>query len=158
MRYISNLCNTFMATLFAIILGFGMTSCGPDDYWAPSPPGNFNNDFYDSRLSGYWQLVQVNSYPVSGMDTNYMFFNGSGLGLYYYFYNGGRYTEPTAYWCQRAVYGQTNYQINITYHDSGVSSTMNYWFDNSNRVLYLEWRDQSGMQRYTYSRYPSAPW
>lgn len=133
-----------------------LTSCDTDDGWYPYPPNGWNNDFYDSRLDGYWQLVRVNSMPITGRDTNWLFFNGSGRGVYYYYLNGRPYSELTAYWCQRSG-GVSRYQINLQYEGSGQSATMSYWFED-NDTLWMQWANQSGVQTYIYSYVGRAPW
>ena len=147
----------FMLAVLTMVLTVSFTSCECDD-WHPVPPGGFPSDFWDSRLSGYWQLVQINGYAVSGMDVNYMFFNGSGRGVYYYFLNDRRYCETIAYWCQDAVDGYSDYQVNVQYSDGGSPTTRNDWFGDGGRVLYFQWVNHSGLQTYAYTRYPSAPW
>lgn len=146
-----------LVALFSIMLAVSFTSCDDDYYWDPAPPVGYG-DFWDSRLTGYWQLVGINGYTVSGTDTNYMFFNGSGRGVYYYYLNGGRYTELTAYWCQRAVVGATRFQMNLLYSGNSSATTVNYWFADGGRQLYMQWRDQSGVETYLYNMYPGAPW
>ena len=72
---------------FTLLLGFmsaGLTSCvGDDDGWWGGPPTGWDT-FNDTRLSGYWALVQYNSDPVDADDANYLYFNGNGRGLYYF--------------------------------------------------------------------------
>lgn len=156
--YIRTVASKFVAAaVFAISLLslLSLSSCD-DGYWDPDPPYGWNNSFYDSRLNGYWQLVQANSQVISGADTNYLFFNGSGRGVYYYYLNGRRFSEYTAYWCQQSGNGNSRYQINLQYQN-GEASTMNYWFEGSD-LLWMQWRNQSGVQTYIYRYYPRAPW
>ncbi|MCM1219041.1 MAG: hypothetical protein NC548_31550 [Lachnospiraceae bacterium] len=127
------------------------------DYWDPYPPSGWDTNFWDSRLDGYWQLIQINSQPVSNADTNWLFFNGSGRGIYYYYFNGQRYSELTAYWCQPSVSGQTRYQLNLEYQSTSTPTTINYWFEGTD-VLWMQWRNQSGIQTYIYRYYGRAPW
>ncbi|MDE5843097.1 MAG: hypothetical protein K2H35_05110 [Muribaculaceae bacterium] len=142
-----------------ILSGVGLTGCYVDgDIWNPAPPMGWNDTFYDSNLNGYWQLVEINNMRVTGYDVNYLFFNGYGRGRYYYFYRGARYWENTAYWCQYAVSGQSNYQINLQYESSGSPTTMNYWFEDRGRTLIMQWRNYDGWQTYVYVAYPGAPW
>lgn len=146
------------AVALSLPLLTGLASCDTDDGWYPYPPSGWDNNFWDSRLDGYWVLTGINGYTVTGSDVNYMFFNGSGRGLYYYMLDYRRYVEQTRYWCQPAVNGNSYYQINIQYQDGGTPSTMNYWFSDGGRFLNFQWVNQSGLQTYVYSRYPGAPW
>lgn len=86
----------------------GLTSCYVDggDWWG-NPPYGWNT-FNDTRLDGYWMLVQYNSDPVPSGNANYMYFNGNGFGYYYYLENGRPYREQMRYWCQDAVGGASN--------------------------------------------------
>lgn len=144
----------FVAAVCAVTL----SSCYIDDAWSPSPPSGWNDTFYDSRLTGYWKLEQVNSTDVDGYEVNYLYFNGSGRGIYYYYDDGQRYMENTAYWCQESVSGTSNYQINLQYETTGSPTTMNYWFTDSNSTLWMQWTNSDGVQTYLYSYYPSQPW
>lgn len=148
--------NWILASLFSLVALTGLVSCDTD-YWAPAPPNGWSSDFYDSRLTGYWELVEIDGAYVSGYATNYLFFNGSGRGLYYYYLDTRRYTETTAYWCQRSVNGASRYQINLQYQYSSSPNTMNYWFEGRD-YLCMEWRNQTGYHTYVYRYYPYAPW
>ncbi|MCM1377990.1 MAG: hypothetical protein NC097_01540 [Clostridium sp.] len=151
-RILAGLVLTILATLSSLCF----TSCDDDDYyWNPYPPNGWDNTFYDSRLNGYWELVSTNSIAIGAYDTNWLFFNGSGRGVYYYYLNSERYSENTAYWCQVSG-GPSTYQINLQY-ENGQASTMSYWFDGPS-VLYMQWRNQSGLQTYVYRRVAYAPW
>lgn len=143
----------YFAALLAFAMSSLLTSCGTD-WYGPQPPVNF----YDSRLTGYWQLVQINGYSVSGYNTNYMYFNGYGNGTYYYYQNNRRYYESLQYWCQENRYSSSAYQVNILYQSSYDASTMDYWFTNGTNALYLRWYDRNGTTTYLYTRYPGAPW
>lgn len=147
-----------MPFIFAILGCVGLTSCYVDDGWTPSPPYGWSDTFFDSRLNGYWKLEQVNSQVVEGYEVNFLYFGGNGRGRYYYYDNGQRYWENTAYWCQNSVSGNSNYQINLQYETSGSPSTMNYWFTDSNRTLWMQWVNKQGVQTYLYSYYPGQPW
>lgn len=135
-----------------------LTSCYVDVGWDPVPPNNWNSTFFDNRLNGYWRLSQINSQYVNGYAVNYLYFNGNGRGRYYYYDNGGRFWENTAYWCQNASYGTTNYQINLQYETSGSPTTMNYWFTDNGDTLWMQWRNSYGLQTYIYTYYGYAPW
>lgn len=75
-------------TLLLAFMSAGLTSCvGDDDGWWGGPPTGWDT-FNDTRLSGYWALVQYNSDPVDADDANYLYFNGNGRGLYYYLQGG----------------------------------------------------------------------
>lgn len=124
---------------------------------ARSPYG-WDDTFYDSRLNGYWALDQINSSYVDGTEVNYLYFGGNGRGRYYYYDRGQRYWENTAYWCQNSVSGTSNYQINLQYETVGSPTTMNYWFTDSGRTLWMQWSNSGGVQTYVYRYYPSEPW
>ena len=100
-----------MATVLAVS---GMLSSCYTDWGQPQPPVNFS----DSRLTGYWQLVQINGYAVSGYDTNFFYFNGNGNGIYYYYDNARRYREALQYWCQESYGYGSQYELNILYQSS----------------------------------------
>lgn len=157
-RFRSRTGGWIMAACLAIMLAVGMSSCYVDDGWYPSPPNGWNDTFYDSRLNGFWQLRQINSQNVVGYSVNYLYFAGNGRGRYYYYENGLRHWEETAYWCQSSVSGTSNYQINLQYEYSGQPSTMNYWFTNGGRSLWMQWSNSGGVQTYVYDYYPNAPW
>lgn len=142
-----------LGILLAVIGSMSMTSCVGD--WGPVPP---TTNQYDSRLNGYWQLVRINGYPIYGYDVNYMFFNGNGWGVYYYYLNNRRYSESLSYWCQNSVNNISYYQVNVKYQNTASLSTMNYSFSNGSNTLYLQWYDGGRLQTYTYTRYPYAPW
>lgn len=143
-----------LVTFFSVTL---FTSCDSDDgYWWGTPPYGWN--FQDNRLNGYWQLVQYNSDPVPVNETNYMYFNGNGSGMYYYLDNGDREQEQLRYWCQDAVSGASNYQINIKYEYSSPLTT-SYWFTHGANTLWLQWATGGGrVQTYVYDRIDGAPW
>ncbi len=146
----------WFAALVAL-LSITFVSCGPDDGpWWGNPPYGWN--FNDTRLRGYWQLVQYNSDPVPVSEANYMYFNGNGRGMYYYLDNGYREEENLRYWCQDAVSGASNYQINIQYEYSSPMTT-SYWFTHGNNTLWLQWTTGGGrVQTYVYDRIGGAPW
>lgn len=135
-----------------------LSGCYVDSGWSPSPPYGWNNTFYDQSLNGYWQLVQINGATVTGYDVNFLYFNGGGRGKYYYYSDGRRMWENTAYWCQEAVSGNSYYQINLQYETSGSPTTMNYWFAGGGNTLYLQWKSYNGVQTYVYSAVRGAPW
>ena len=138
--------------LLVIALSGLFTACQTD--WG----GPQNVNFYDSRLYGYWQLVQINGYAVSGAETNFLYFNGSGNGVYYYFQNSRRYSERMQYWCHQGNAYYSDYELNILYQSSYNPTTMSYWFSNGNNALYMQWYEQGRPVTYLYTRYPSAPW
>ncbi len=136
----------------------GLTSCYVDggDWWG-NPPYGWNT-FNDTRLDGYWMLVQYNSDPVPSGNANYMYFNGNGFGYYYYLENGRPYREQMRYWCQDAVGGARNYQINIQYEYSSPLTT-SYWFTHGGNTLWMQWTTNGGrVQTYVYDRVNGAPW
>lgn len=146
-----------LALLTAVIVSLAtFTSCGDVDTWWGNPPYGYTFD--DSRLNGYWQLVQYNSDPVDIDDANYMYFNGNGFGYYYYLQNGRPRTEQIRYGCQDSTSGASNYQINIQYQYSS-PVTMSYWFTHGNDTLWMQWQTSGGrVQTYVYDRINRAPW
>lgn len=144
------LCLPLLAMLLLLL-----PSCGDINYWDPEPPYGWNT-FYDQNLTGCWQLYQVNSNYVRGEEVNYMYFNGDGRGTYFYYDRGYQRTENLAYWCQRAVDGASSLQINIQY-EYGSPSTMNYWFSDR-ETLWMQWRNNYGLQTYVYKYYGRIPW
>lgn len=140
-----------------IIAAVTLTGCYSDDgnWWdAPGYGWNFN----DTRLAGYWALVQYNSDPVNLSDANYLYFNGNGYGYYYYLDNGYRQREQLRYWCQNSYSGASNYQINIQYQYSSPLTT-SYWFTHGGNTLWMQWQTSGGrVQTYVYDRINGAPW
>lgn len=117
--------------------------------------------FYDSRLYGYWELVQINGYPTTGYDVNYMYFNGNGAGLYYYYDRGYRYDERLTYYCTKTGYSGGYNELVIQYQNSYNGPTaVDYYFSNSGNVLYMEWYDSYSRRNviYTYSRINNFYW
>lgn len=149
----------FLILVVSIVSLVSFSSCEVEP-WNPYPGngwgGGGSNQFYDSRLNGYWRLDRVNSSLIGNGDTNYLYFNGMGRGVYYYLLNGRPYSEVTTYWCQRSGNGVSGYQINLRYSGNGEMTTMYYWFEGN--YLWMQWRNQSGVQTYVYSAYPYAPW
>ena len=135
-----------------------LTSCTVGVGWDPTPPYGWDNTFYDSNLTGCWRLTTVNSSYVSGYSVNYLYFNGDGRGEYFYYDDTRPYTENIAYWCQHAVSGSSNYQINVQYESSYSPTTMNYWFSDGGHTLWMQWRNSYGIQTYTYTYEPRIPW
>lgn len=148
---------TFTKILLGMLMLIGMSvslsSCD-DDYWYPDAPMGWDT-FNDQRLTGNWELMQVNASPVDRYDVNYLRFNGSGRGRYYYYDRGELYGERIAYWCQRG-YGSNHNQINIQY-ENGQASTMDYWFSNNNNVLWMSWRTDRGTVTYLYQYIDNLP-
>ncbi|MDE6836173.1 MAG: hypothetical protein K2J03_04355 [Muribaculaceae bacterium] len=153
----------FLPVIISIIgflgLSVGMTSCGPDSWYYDDSwyDDDYYGDSYDPALSGYWQLVQVDGQSVGGMDRNFLYFNGYGRGRYYFFENGRRYVEDTYYNCQWSNTGVSDFQVNLQY-GNGYPVTMNYWFTNRGRTLWLNWRDNGRPVTYVYDLYGGAPW
>ncbi|MBD5227431.1 MAG: hypothetical protein HDR95_07925 [Bacteroides sp.] len=141
-----------LATFLAIT---AFTACDDDDIWAPLGPSGWN--YQDSRLTGYWQLINVNGSAVGGYESNFLEFFGNGDGEYYYYRNSRPRSERIAYWCQQSNTGYSNYQINIQY-ESGQASTMNYWFSDSGRTLYMRWNSTNGVMTYAYARVNGVVW
>lgn len=152
------LLKSIVAVALFLLASVSLTSCYSDDdsLWWGSPGYGWN--FTDSRLNGYWALVQYNSDPVTPADANYMYFNGNGYGYYYYLDNGYREREQLRYWCQDSNSGASNYQINIQYQYSNPLTT-SYWFTHGNNTLWMQWQTAGGrVQTYVYDRIPGAPW
>lgn len=151
--------NFALLLVTAAMFSFSLTSCYVDSGWSPEPPGGWNDTFYDRDLNGCWELVQINSHNVSGYDVNYLWFGGNGRGRYYYYVNGQRYWEQTAYWCQYSNSGSSDYQINLQYENGGAPTTMNYWFTNGRNTLWMQWRNSYGLQTYVYDYIGDvSPW
>lgn len=148
----------FIAMALFVAMTVGMTSCDIDDgTWWGGPPMGWDT-FNDTRLEGYWGLVQADSYEVDPDDANYLYFNGRGRGLYYYLQAGRRYTEQTVYYSQDSNTGTSDYQINIQYEYSS-PVTMNYWFSHGGETLWMQWRSGNGaVHTYVYDRMNRAPW
>lgn len=150
--------NYFKSLVLAILLpamAVTFSSCtDDDDFWY-----NGDDTFHDTRLNGYWQLVQANSETVTGADVNYLYFAGNGTGWYYFMRDGQRYQEQTYYNCQESNSGTSDWQINLQY-GSDDPSTINYWFKNGTDTLWMQWRtgNSSGPVTYVYERIDRAPW
>lgn len=150
------------AGIALLAASFGLTSCDDDpwyDDWGGNyyPPNGWNDTFYDSRLNGYWELIQYNSYPVHPDDANWFYFHGNGRGQYFYLQNGDEYTQRMRYWCQYSNTGTSRYQINIQYED-GSAETTNYWFPDNNTLM-MQWMTAGGRtETYVYDRVGYAPW
>ncbi len=147
-----------VAVVAAVLLSVGLSSCYVDVGWMPSPPSGWSETFYDSRLTGYWQLMEINGTYVSRYDTNYLYFGGAGRGRYYYYDRGQAYWENTAYWCQESVNSASRYQINLQYETTGSPTTMNYWFEDGGYVLCMQWFTGNRVQTYVYKAINYAPW
>ena len=132
------------------------TSCDSDgdDWWGTGPYGW---TFDDSRLTGFWQLIDYNGAQISPNEANYLYFNGNGSGTYYYLTGGKEERESLRYWCQDAVSGSTNYQVNIRYQYTS-PLTCNYYFSNGNNLLIMTWYANGVQYNYTYTRIQNAPW
>lgn len=141
--------------LMILFITLTLSGCDDDYVWAPTGPSGWN--YQDSALTGYWQLAQVNGYGVTGYKTNYLDFYGNGRGMYYFYRNSTPRSERIAYWCQPANSGYTPYQINIQY-ENGQASTMNYWFSDSGRTLYMRWNSPNGIMTYAYVRVSNIGW
>lgn len=142
--------------MVAFIFVISLSSCVGDNSWWGAPP--YGYDFNDTRLAGYWQLVQYNSDPVYRSEANYLYFNGNGYGTYYYLSNGYAQKESLRYWCQDSMNGASNYQVNIQYQYSS-PLTSSYWFTHNNNTLWLQWQTAGGrVQTYVYDRIYRAPW
>ncbi len=148
--------NAIYGALAAMLLLPMLSSCVVDDgSWYPAPPSGWNNYFYDSYLTGRWQLVRANGMPVGPYDTNYMDFYGNGRGTYYYYERGRLYEEDMAYYCQRSGYGPSDTQINVQY-EYGNPVTMWYWFEGD--FLYMQWTTNSGRVTYVYRPVSVVPY
>ncbi len=130
-----------------------LSSCDDADVYYPGVGG----DYIDPRLDGYWQLVNVNGSAVGGYESNFLEFYGDGYGRYYYYRNGTPRSQKIAYWCQQSNYGYSDYQVNIRYQD-GQASTMNYWFSDGGRTMYMRWNSAGGVYTYAYARVSGVGW
>lgn len=138
--------------MFGTMLVAGLNSCDNEEW------NDLDSYFYDSRLKGYWQLVEVNGEAVDGYSVDFMSFNGGGQGELYYYVNTDEELENLQYTCQESVNDVSEYQINIMYDNSSTPKTMNYTFDNDNQTLHLLWIDNGVPMDYTYTAYPYEPW
>lgn len=132
------------------LLMLAMTSCVYVD-------NNSQPAFYDSRLYGYWRLVEINYRPIYAEQANYLFFNGSGSGMYFYYDMGRRYQERMTYKC----YGSSRYndnELSIWYEYDTSPSTMTYYFNNSGNNLVMQFYDRGVPTTYVYTRMNYAPW
>lgn len=132
------------------LVGVGVILPSCDDGNGYTPSGNY---FYDRNLIGDWALYQVNGSTVGGSQVNYLTFSGGGNGYYYYYQNGFPYSERISYAC---AYGYNTDSITIRYAD-GQTSTMNYWFSNGGRSLWMSWNTYSGTYTYQYRLTYSIP-
>lgn len=129
--------------------GLALSSCSDDDDWYPG--GGY---FYDIDLVGYWKLYQVNGVRVQGTQVNYLDFVGRGSGYYYYYDNALPFTERISYYCSS---GYSTDNITIQYANGQVS-TMDYWFSDNGRSLWLSWNSYSGTYTYLYRLTNGVPW
>lgn len=129
------------------VTGVTLTSCDDGNQYYPS------GYFIDSDLLGNWQLYQVNGQYVQGTQVNYLTFSSRGRGYYYYYNRGVPYSERISYWCAS---GYNNNSITIQYAD-GQTSTMNYWFSDNGRSLWMNWNTTSGTYTYVYRMVYSIP-
>jgi hypothetical protein len=143
----------------ALVSMISLTGCVDDDgIWWDNPPYGWDDSFQDRRLTGYWKLVQANSDEVYDNETNYLYFNGNGLGYYYYLDNGYEERERLRYYCQDSNIGASNYQINIQYEYSSPLTT-SYWFTHGNNTLWMQWQTGGGrVQTYVYDRVNGVDW
>ncbi|MCM1291919.1 MAG: hypothetical protein NC201_07895 [Prevotella sp.] len=145
-----------MVLMLMLAPAFMLTSCG-DDVWSPGPPPyDWDNTFFDSRITGAWRLISADGRPVTGTAANYMEFYGNGKGLYTYWDNGELYSERMGYWCEAPYGSYSDYQINIQYEYSS-PVTMSYWLTGNN-VLYMRWFTTNGTTvTYAYERTNTIP-
>lgn len=128
--------------------------CGDEEQPLPTP-----GTFFDSRFDGYWQLVEANGLAVDGYDVNYLYFNGTGQGDYYYYEDSNPYVETLQYQCRPSNNDDSKYQLVIQYENSPSPSYVNYRFsDEANSTLTMSWIENGTPTTYVYTRYPSAPW
>lgn len=149
--------SALVALTLTLLCGITLTSCDDDSGWYPVPPNGWTNAFYDSRLTGSWELVQVNDYPVDRGSTNYLTFFGNGRGWYYYYYRGEFCREQMAYWCQDIFGPNGNLELNLQY-ENGQASTMDYWFSNGASNLWMKWNTSQGTITYRYRAINDIPW
>ena len=140
----------FLLTVVVIASITALSSCGTDDDWGDGP-------FIDNRLNGYWELVEANGRSVYGQDVNYMLFDGTGDGLYYYWYRGRRYIDPLYYSSHYSYSGPTDYSLLLQYGNDR-PTMVDYWFEGRN-TLCMQWVDSGyGLVTYVYRRAYGAPW
>lgn len=150
--------NTLIAAVAAILMAAGLTGCISNDNPSWVEPVS-KKSFLDTRLSGYWALEQYKGAEAIGSDTDYMYFIGDGRGLYYWRARGKEHTEQLSYWSQPAVSGDSKSQVNIQY-GYAQPVTANYWFTDSDNILWLQWNtaDSGEAETYVYRRIDGAPW
>ena len=134
-----HLVRTIALAAAVLLVTAGLSSCddGDNGYW--SGPGT-GNSYYDSNLNGTWQLIQINEQNVSPSATNYLQFNSTGSGYYYYYSGGLRETQQIRWVCNAGYNRDT---LTIRYSD-GRQSTMNYYFGAGADYLYLNWTTYTG--------------
>ncbi|MDE6230120.1 MAG: hypothetical protein K2M37_00695 [Muribaculaceae bacterium] len=138
----------------ALAAATGMTSCGNTIWW--NDPG-WGYNYTDQRLTGMWQLVQINTQPVLPQNANFLEFDGSGSGYYYYYDRNREYREQLRYWVEAGYQGAYN-SIDIQYRNGGGMSGT-YWFTNNNHTLCLQWVTSGGrVETYAYDWTPYRPW
>lgn len=145
-----------LLTLMILVPAMLLTSCGDTIWGYGEPPLGWYDTFYDSGLTGRWQLVSADGAAVGGTATNYLEFDGYGRGYYTYWQRGQLYSERLGYLCEAPYGSYSDYQINIQYQYSS-PVTMSYWFSGRN-ILYLKWQTGSGrIVTYTYQRVYTIP-
>ncbi|MDE7180654.1 MAG: hypothetical protein K2N88_05600 [Muribaculaceae bacterium] len=144
-----------MVGIVALLSLIGLTNCTSSTVWWDDP--GYGWSYRDPNLTGFWQLVEVNGYAVSNYNTNFLYFDGNGRGLYYYYDQGYRETEKLRYWAQEG-YTSSNYQLNIQYQYSAPLTSV-YWFSDRFNTLWLQWvSPNGGLDTYAYRRISYAPW
>lgn len=136
--------------VIALLLGLSVSSCH-DDHYGPSPY------FYDSYLTGYWKLMQIDGMGIPEYRTNYLYFDGYGSGLYYYYDRGQLFYKKIKYDCRDSWYSSSEYVLNILYQGESVPQTMNYSFSRDGYTLYVWWRENGRTITYTYANIPYFP-
>lgn len=116
--------------------------------------------FFDSRLYGDWELIEVNGRPINRYNADFFYFNGNGGGMYYYYYYGRPYEERMTYYCTTSNGPSNPNQISIFFEATPNLTNIDYYFDNSANFLYLEWYDYQyrDWTTYTYRRVYNFNW
>lgn len=125
--------------------------------WEPAPGPGYNQRFYDTALTGAWELVSINGMTVAPSNSNFFRFYGNGRGAYYYYVNGIPRKENISYWCEDSFNSVSRYELYVSYEGSS-PSPMNYWFSSSGNYLTMQWYSDRGLTRYVYAYSPRLPY
>lgn len=157
-RYMLRFMQATMIVVLSLLGSSVLTSCiVVNDPW-DGDGGYVNNIYYDSYLTGVWQLYSVNGSPVGGTQTNWLQFNGNGRGYYFYFNYGNRMVMNMNYECMDGYnnYYGSNTILNLYYGNDLNPQSMYYWYEGNSLVM--QWSDRYQTTTYVYRAVPNAPW